>query len=107
MSGDPVRFLSTFAQALATMTLYQEGHPAREKAVDAAFRELADLQGVQSRALFTFLGEEVVFGRQPLREMKAWDWGARLAQAGVQRLEFEDHVSRDDFESFLDEVLAR
>jgi putative nucleotidyltransferase with HDIG domain len=107
MSGDPVKFLSTFAQALATMTLYREGHPARDKAVDAAFKELTDLQEVQPRALFTFLGEEVVFGRQPLREMKAWDWGARLAQAGVQRLEFEDHVSRDDFESFLDEVLAR
>jgi putative nucleotidyltransferase with HDIG domain len=30
-----------------------------------------------------------------------------LAEAGIQRLEFEDQVSRDDFEGFLDEVLAR
>jgi putative nucleotidyltransferase with HDIG domain len=39
--------------------------------------------------------------------LKEWDWGRRLAEAGVQRLEFEDQVSRDDFEGFLDEVLAR
>jgi putative nucleotidyltransferase with HDIG domain len=107
VSGDPVRFLGSFAQALAAMTLYQEGHPAREKAVDAAFKELRDLQAVKTHALFTFLGDEIVFGRQPLREMKAWEWSSRLAQAGVQRLEFEDHVTRDDFETFLDEVLAR
>ena len=29
------------------------------------------------------------------------------AQAGIQRLEFEDSVSREDFEGFLEEVLAR
>jgi putative nucleotidyltransferase with HDIG domain len=107
MSGDPIRFLGSFAQALSAMTLYKEGHPAREKAVDAAFKELRDLQAVRSHALFTFLGDEIVFGRQPLREMKAWDWSRRLAQAGVQRLEFEDQVTREDFETFLDEVLAR
>jgi putative nucleotidyltransferase with HDIG domain len=107
MSGDPVKFLGAFAQALAAMTLYKEGHPAREKAVDAAFRELRDLQAVHTHALFTFLGDELLFGRQPIRELKAWDWGKRLAQAGVQRLEFEDHVNLDEFETFLDEVLAR
>src|SRR5207244_3950191 len=31
----------------------------------------------------------------------------RLAQAGIQRLEFEDRVGREDFEGFLEEVLAR
>jgi len=31
-----------------------------------------------------------VFGRLPLRELKAWDWGRRLALAGIQRLEFSD-----------------
>jgi putative nucleotidyltransferase with HDIG domain len=107
VSGDPVRFLGAFAQALAAMTLYKEGHPAREKAVDIAYRELTELQAVQPHALFTFLGDEIVFGRQPLRELKAWDWSERLARAGVQRLEFADHVTRDDFEVFLDDVLAR
>jgi putative nucleotidyltransferase with HDIG domain len=107
MSGDPARFLNAFAQALAAMALYRDGHPARERALDLAYQQIVDLQSGGERPLFTFLGDEVVFGRMPLRELKAWDWGKRLAQAGIQRLEFEDRVSREDFEGFLDEVLAR
>ncbi|HYK83478.1 MAG TPA: HD domain-containing phosphohydrolase [Gemmatimonadales bacterium] len=89
------------------MTLYTEGHPARERAIDAAFQQLQDLQSAQPHALFTFLGDEIVFGNLPLRELRAWDWAPRLAQAGVQRLEFAARVTRDDFGEFLDEVLAR
>jgi putative nucleotidyltransferase with HDIG domain len=89
------------------MTLYTEGHPARERAIEDAHDKLCDLQASEPEALFTFLGDEVVFGRLPLRELKAWDWGRRLAQAGVQRLEFATQVTRADFEEFLDEVLAR
>src|SRR2546426_7771700 len=107
MSGDPARFLNTFAHALAAMALYRDGHPARERAVDLAYQQVQDLQADTPRPLFTFLGDEVVFGRMPLRELKAWDWGKRLAQAGIQRLEFEDRVGREDFEGFLEEVLAR
>ncbi|PYO41368.1 MAG: hypothetical protein DMD33_13915 [Gemmatimonadetes bacterium] len=106
MSG-PAGFLTAFAHALAAMTLYTPGHPARERAIDDAYRELCDLQATDAQPLFTFLGEEIVFGRLPLRELKAWDWGRRLAQAGIQRLEFADAVSREEFEEFLDEVLAR
>jgi putative nucleotidyltransferase with HDIG domain len=105
--SDPARFLNSFAQALAAMTLYRVGHPARERAVDAAYAELHDLQCDTPQPLFTFLGDEVVYGRLPLRDLKAWDWGRRLAHAGIQRLEFEDQVTRDDFEGFLEEVLAR
>jgi len=105
--SDPARFLTSFAQALAAMTLYRDGHPARERTVDAAYQELRDLQADTARPLFTFLGDEVVYGQLPLRELKEWDWGRRLAEAGVQRLEFEDQVGREDFEGFLEEVLAR
>jgi len=107
MSGDPARFLNAFAQALAAMALYRDGHPARERAIDLAYQHIQDLQADTARPLFTFLGDEVVFGRLPLRELKAWDWGTRLAQAGIQRLEFEDRVGREDFEGFLEEVVAR
>lgn len=105
--SNPVGFLSAFAHALAAMTLYKAGHPARERAIDAAFQELHDLQAREPNALFTFLGDEIVFGNLPLRELKAWDWARRLTQAGIQRLEFAERVGRDDFEQFLDEVLAR
>jgi putative nucleotidyltransferase with HDIG domain len=105
--SDPVAFLTALAHALATMSLYAAGHPARERAIDVAYQHLRDLQADTPGPLFTFLGDEVVFGRLPLRELKAWDWARRLAQAGIQRLEFVDHVPREDFEGFLDDVLAR
>jgi putative nucleotidyltransferase with HDIG domain len=105
--SDPVRFLAAFAQALASMALYTDGHPQRERSIDAAFTELQDLQHDTPRPLFTFLGDEIVYGRLPLRDLKAWDWSARLANAGIQRLEFESQVSREEFEGFLEEVLAR
>src|SRR5882672_10521943 len=107
MSGDPARFLNAFAQALAAMALYRVGHPARERALDVAFQQIQDLQRDTPRPLFTFLGDEVVYGRLPLREMKGWDWSPRLANAGIQRLEFEEEVGPEEFEGFLEEVLAR
>jgi len=105
--SEPAEFLGAFAQALAGMSLYGEGHPARGRAVDTAYQELLDLQAKYPHPLFTFLGDEVIFGRLPLREMREWGWSNRLAEAGIQRLEFADHVTRDDFEVFLEDVLAR
>lgn len=107
MSGDPIKFLGSLAQALAGMSLYAEGHPARDRGIDAAFQELGGLQQDTGTPLFTFLGDEVVYGKTPLRELKAWDWSMRLAQAGIQRLEFQPGVTREEFEDFLEEVLAR
>lgn len=100
-------FLIAFAQALATMTLYSEGHPARERAIDAGYEALLDLQAKVRQPVFSFLGDEIVCGREPVRDLKAWDWADRLSKAGVQRLEFEPGVDRTDFDEFLEEVLAR
>ena len=105
--SDPVKFLHVFAQALSTMTLYPDGHPARSRVVDAAYEQLVGLQRSEPRIEFSFLGADVVYGRVALRELKDWDWSARLSNAGVQRLEFPEVVSRDDYERFLDEILAR
>ena len=105
--NDPARFLNAFAQALSAMTLYPAGHPTRERAVDAAFEELTSLEAVDHARAYTFLDDEVVYGKQPLREMKSWDWAVRLVAAGIQRLEFEQRVGRDQFDAFLEEVLAR
>ncbi|MGH7446938.1 MAG: HD-GYP domain-containing protein [Longimicrobiales bacterium] len=102
-----VRFLHTFAQAVAAMALYREGHPARERAIDATDDWLHRALEVQPRLQFTFLPDEVICGSEPLRELADWDWSRRLAGAGIQRLEFDDTVTRDDLEDFLDEVAAR
>ncbi len=105
--SEPVKFLNAFAQALATMSLYGEGHPARERGIDGAYGSLQRLLETETRPRFSFLGEDVIHGEQSLRELGDWGWGARLANAGVQRLEFERGTSRDEFEVFLEEVLAR
>lgn len=105
--SDPARFLGSLAQALAGMSLYADGHPARGRGIDAAYQELLDLQSEYPKPSFTFLGDEVIFGRLPLRDLRNWDWSARFAEAGIQRLEFEDRASREEFEGFLDQMLAR
>lgn len=105
--NDAVRFLTAFAQALATMSLYSEGHPSRARAVAQALERLQRLQETDPRPRFSFLGHDVVYGEQALRELGDWDWGARLSNAGVQRLEFQAGTSREEFEMFLEEVLAR
>jgi len=103
----PIRFLNSFAQALSTMALYKEGHPARERAVERSFAQLRELQQHDAKPEFSFLGDEVVYGQISLREMHDWEWASRLANAGVQRLEFDPNVTRDEFEDFLEQVLAR
>jgi putative nucleotidyltransferase with HDIG domain len=105
--SEPARFLTSLAQALSTMALYADGHPARTRAIDLSFEHLRSLQAVDSRPQFSFLGYDVVYGNIAMRELKEWDWGVRLANAGIQRLEFDYDVTRDDFEVFLDDCLAR
>ncbi|MEX2526031.1 MAG: HD domain-containing phosphohydrolase [Gemmatimonadota bacterium] len=101
------RFLTALAQAISTMTLYKEGHPARERALDSAHERLQELQEGDPRMEFTFLGDEIVVDRRPLRDLKNWDWGNRFSSAGVQRVEFLGPVDRDDLEVFLDDIMGR
>lgn len=105
--SDPIRFLHAFAHAASIMSLYPAGHPARERAVDDAYQALDALVTDACLPAFTFIDEEVVYGREPLRELKAWEWGRKLAQAGIQRMEVQRRVSRDEFDGFLEEVLGR
>lgn len=104
---EATRFLNAMAQAISTMTLYDAGHPARERVIDRVHEALSDLQDDLPNPRFTFLGGEVLLGRLPLRELQHWTWSPRLARAGVQRLEFLDRVTRDDLEAFLEEVHER
>jgi putative nucleotidyltransferase with HDIG domain len=102
-----VGFLTALAQALAALTLYPEGHAVRERALDTVFQKLGDLLGEDPQPVFSFLGDEIVYGHLPLRELRGWEWASRLASIGIQRLQFDATVTRDDLEAFLDEVLAR
>jgi len=102
-----VRFLTGLAQAMATMNLYKEGHPAREKGLDRAFESLLELQAELPTPRFNFLGDEVILDNRPLRDLQQWGWASRLAASGIQRLEMVGPVSREDLEAFLEEVFTR
>ena len=106
MSSDPIRFLGALAQAFSVMTLYPTGHPSREGAVDDAYQELDALAAGSTNLAFTFLEDQVIFDKESLRGLKAWEWGPRLIRAGIQRLELQRRVSRDEFDSCLEEILG-
>jgi putative nucleotidyltransferase with HDIG domain len=105
--ADPFKFLTSLAQALSTMALYTSKHPARERAIDRSYSALRDLQAEDPKPQFSFLGEETVYGQLSLRDLREWEWATRIGDAGVQRLEFEPNVSREEYEEFLEQVLAR
>jgi len=107
MSAEAVRFLHSMAQSISTMALYRDGHPARERTVDQSYEALQRLRELDVTPRFSFLGGEVVYQNQGLNEMKDWDWAARLAGAGVERLEMSSDVLREEYEEFLEMVLAR
>src|SRR5688500_10331356 len=105
--SEPARFLSAFAQALSTMALYGDGHPAREKAIDNAFEQLEALQRHDPSPRFSFLGAEVIYGERALRDLREWEWGGRLAAAGIQRIELQPGVTREEYETVLGDIVAR
>ena len=104
---DVTRFLTSLAQTLSTMGLYKPGHPARERVIDRTYGLLRDLLAEDEHPEFSFLGDEVVYGKTSLRELRDWEWSARFGGMGIQRLEFDANVTREDFVDFLDDVFAR
>jgi putative nucleotidyltransferase with HDIG domain len=104
---DVSRFLTSLAQTISTMALYKPGHPARERVVDRTFSLLQEMLSENSRPEFSFLGDEVVYGKTSLRELRDWDWSRRFAAMGIQRLEFDPEVTREDFVDFLEDVYRR
>ncbi|MBC7789725.1 MAG: HD domain-containing protein [Anaerolineae bacterium] len=105
--SDPSRFLTSLAQAFATMGLYPNTHPSRARTLDAAYEQLLLLQSTDPQPQFSFLEHEVVYGRTTLQDMRDWAPGTRLSGIGVQRLEFTGFVSREDFELFVEDVMQR
>jgi putative nucleotidyltransferase with HDIG domain len=104
--SDPVRFLTAFSQALSTLGLYGDDHPATARACDTAYRHLTDLQPSSGRLEFTFLPGEVLFGHDLIPELEGWEWSTRFAQGGMERLEVSGPVAPDHFERFLGQAAS-
>src|SRR5687768_269401 len=105
--SDPVRFLTTLSQALATMSLYGDDHPATKRVVDAALERLRELQEPDPKLQLTFLMGEGLFGSEVVQEKEGWDWSARLMKAGIERNEFLQVVDSDQFGRFLAHLAVR
>ncbi len=105
--SDPVRFLTTLSQALATMSLYGDDHPATSRVVDAALERLQELQEPDPKLQLTFLAGEVLFGSEVVQELEGWDWSGRLMKAGIERIEFLQPVDSDQFARFLSHLAVR
>ena len=107
--AEGVEFLQALAQALAVVALYPPGHTTRLRALDSTYQKLLDLFAVNKRPVFSFLGDEVVLGNRPLRELRNWEWSSRLAGIGMQRLEFDSTVpiSLEELDALLDHIVAR
>ncbi|HET7564351.1 MAG TPA: hypothetical protein VFJ96_05115, partial [Gemmatimonadaceae bacterium] len=73
------RFLSSLMRAFATLGLYGEQHPTRQRAIATSFEELTSLLQSDPHLQFTFLMHEVIYGQQPVRELEGWDWAYRMA----------------------------
>jgi putative nucleotidyltransferase with HDIG domain len=100
-------FLASLGRALSTAALYREGHPTFQRAVDAAWEDLQQLTATGRPVTFTFLGETVLFGDLPLDDRRRFEWTERLAESGVQRVQFDAALTRSEFEGFLDDMSGR
>ena len=100
-------FLISLGQCLATMNLYAEGHPARERALDNSYERLVRLLEGQERFDVSFVGAETVVGDRALTDLGAWDWAPRLAGVGVERIEIDAGVTSDEYARFVDDIWRR
>jgi putative nucleotidyltransferase with HDIG domain len=104
----PVRFLTALTQALSTMGLYGDDHPATLRALDNIMERLRDLQGGPSPKLhFTFLAGEVLFNSEPVPELENWEWSGRFVKAGIERIEFTETAEPEQFARFLAHLTIR
>ncbi|HEY9014077.1 MAG TPA: hypothetical protein VIM84_03320, partial [Gemmatimonadales bacterium] len=103
----PVRFLAAFSQALSTVGLYGDEHPATVRAIHTALERLQELQSSSPKLQFTFLSGEVLCGPETVAELEGWEWSGRFIKAGVERIEFTEQVELEGFTKFLGQLAVR
>lgn len=103
--SDASGFLHALAQAMSAMALYPDGHVSRDRALDHTYQKLLDLISSDKEPDFSFVGDDVIYGNTPLRELRGWEWGRKLAAVGVQRLEMDEGATRDELEQTIEELL--
>jgi hypothetical protein len=102
-----VGFLYSLTRAIATISLYWDRHPARERAIQSSFERLRQLLDADPKPQFSFLLSEVIYNGHSIRELQDWEWTTRLAEQGIQRFEVEASVTLEEFTESLEAIAAR
>jgi HD-GYP domain-containing protein (c-di-GMP phosphodiesterase class II) len=101
------RFLHAIGQAVASYTLYGEGHQVREESIVRTFAALQAILREDAFPSFSFLDDAVVYNNVALHTLRDWTWTPRLASAGVRRLELSRDATRASLDGFLIELHRR
>jgi len=101
------RFLHAVGQAISSYTLYADGHQARDEAITKTYSALQTILREDGFPSFSFLEDAVVYNSVALHALRDWTWSARLASAGVRRLELSRDATRVSLDGFLIELYRR
>ncbi len=85
---EAAEFLTSLNQLTSVVSLYPQNHPARVEALDRCWSDLSRVLK-HGGPTFSFLDEVVLFGQRELRDLRSWDLGGRLYEAGIQRVEIQ------------------
>jgi hypothetical protein len=78
--------------------------PEQERQLDATYGSLKSLLAVDGSPRFRFGDSGVSYAGQPVAELGAWPWSARLASAGYGAVTFESTATRLDLLRMMDAV---
>jgi hypothetical protein len=105
--SEAIRFLHALAQALSTMNLYTPGHPATRRGVENLWEAIQALLAINPHPTFLFLGTAPIYDGRALHELGDWQHSQRLADAGIQRLQFDDALTIDTLQVMVDRFVVR
>lgn len=105
--SEAIRFLHALAQALSTMNLYSPGHPATKRSVENLWETMHALLVINPHPIFLFLGTAPIYDGRALHELREWQHSQRLADAGIQRLEFDQAVTVEMLQVMLNRFMVR
>ncbi len=84
-----IRFLTALGKALATMSLYGDEHPTRHAVLARTHEALLRMLEECGSLTLSLIDGDIVLGTRVVTELKGWEWSARLAAVGVQRIEID------------------